>query len=328
MGACLVSLQGHTEGVYRVLALADGRILSCAGDGSLRMWDGQSGACLAVMQGSDLWVDGVLELADGRVLLWSRWLKGNVSVLSIWDGRSGSRPTLLEGHRDVVCGAVELPAKKSVLSWARDGSMRLWDDLLGVCLATLHGHTRRVNGVRVLRDGRVLSWSEDGTLRLWEADRGACLATMKGHTGDVHGALVLSDGRLLSWSEDGTLRLWDGQTGACLDGVLEDEAPTRHPEWLHARAGACNSVCVAHDFFLSSSARTSRLRHKSSAGLLAAWNADSNANALYLWPNGTAVVTQDNGEVCILKLHHGKRRISLAEAEELLSREGRIKKSE
>jgi hypothetical protein len=38
----------------------------------------------------------------------------------------------------------------------------------------------------------------------------------------------------------------------------------------------------------------------------------------------TVVITQANGQVCILKLHHGNRRISLAEAEELLRSQGKL----
>ncbi|MCX6876221.1 MAG: hypothetical protein NTW21_20805 [Verrucomicrobia bacterium] len=34
------------------------------------------------------------------------------------------------------------------------------------------------------------------------------------------------------------------------------------------------------------------------------------------------MVTQSNGQVCILKLHHGQRRITLAEAEAILVERG------
>ena len=58
--------------------------------------------------------------------------------------------------------------------------------------------------------------------------------------------------------------------------------------------------------------------HKNIPAILSAWNADSGAKGDCLLPDGTAVVTQANGQVCILKLYHGQRRVSLAEAEAIL----------
>jgi len=54
----------------------------------------------------------------------------------------------------------------------------------------------------------------------------------------------------------------------------------------------------------------------------ARWEADANVAGDCLLPNGTAVATQANGQVCILKLHHGQRRVSLAEAEAILAERG------
>jgi hypothetical protein len=53
--------------------------------------------------------------------------------------------------------------------------------------------------------------------------------------------------------------------------------------------------------------------------MIAAWSADAASKPRCLLPDGTAVVTQKNGQVCILKLYHGNRHISFAEAEELLA---------
>ena len=43
-----------------------------------------------------------------------------------------------------------------------------------------------------------------------------------------------------------------------------------------------------------------------------------------LQADGTLVVTQSNGQVCILKLHQGRRRITLAEAEAILVEQGGV----
>jgi WD40 repeat protein len=282
-----------------------------------------------VLEGHTSRVDGALALSDGRLLSWS-W---DDKTLRLWDGQSEACLAVLKGHTDHVRGALELRDGR-LLSWSGDKTLRLWDDQSGVCLAVLEGHTEYILGALELSDGRLLSWSgDDKTLRLWAGQSGACLAVLEGHTSRVDGALALSDGRLLSWSwDDKTLRLWDGQSGACLEVIPEDQVVRQHPEWLHALEKASNAArvfdggflafsVVFGNFFVNSSARAAYLRHK--ARSLAAWNADSDVDSRNLSPDGTLVVTQANGQVCILKLHHGNRRVSLAEVEEILAKQMR-----
>lgn len=51
---------------------------------------------------------------------------------------------------------------------------------------------------------------------------------------------------------------------------------------------------------------------------LTVWQAESATEARLLQPDGTHVVREANVQVCILKLRHGNRRVTLAEAEEIL----------
>ena len=213
-----------------------------------------------------------------------------------------------------------------ILSWSSDNTLRLWDGQSGQCLKVLEGHSNSVLGALALNDGRILSWSWDKTLRLWDGQSGQCLKVLEGHSISVDGALALNDGRILSWSEDNTLRLWDGQSGQCLEVVTEADAPRLHPEWLHAWAKVKRPQCVFHNFYGRSRLRSSSLHHQTISHPLAAWQADSETDPHCLSPDGTLVTTQANGQVCFLKLHHGNRRISLAEAEVLLARE--MKKAE
>ncbi|MCH7227939.1 hypothetical protein, partial [Haloferula sp. A504] len=139
------------------------------------------------------------------------------------------------------------------------------------------------------------------------------------HSSGVRGARELADGRILSWSWDKRLRLWNGQSGECLEIVAQADAANLHPEWLHARFLKESPDAVAGDFHAISSKRSAHLRHKNTPSPLAAWNAESDSEAPLLFPDGTAVVTQQNGQVCILKLYHGNRRVTLEEVEKSLA---------
>jgi len=302
----------------RFLALADGRLLSWSSEPVLRLWDSAKGIPLAVLEGHTGWVHGALALPDGRILSWSE-----DNTLRLWDGLSGAPLAVLEGHSFGVEGALAL-ADGRLLSWSQDRTFRLWDGGGGALLAISAGPTDSMYGnpdfgALALPNGRLLSWSDDKTLRLWDGRNGAPLAVLKGHSDGVTGAQALLDGRLLSWSwKDRTLRLWDGDSGTCLEVAPDEELAIHHPEWLHARTKAEHPRTVVGDFFATSAERTTWLRHKTSTLAIASWQAESESGTLCLLPDGTLVVGQKNGHVCILKLYHGRRRMTLAGVRDLL----------
>ncbi len=215
---CLRVLEGHTSGVGGATTLADGRIISWAGD-DIRLWS-REGAPLAILKGHSDAVLGARGLADGRILSWS-W----DNTLRLWSSK-GTPLTTLEGHVENVAGAAVL-ADGRILAWASD-ELHLWSPE-GALLCTFEGHADWVTGAATFADGGILSWSSDGkTLHLWSPE-GIPLARLEGHTDNCKGATVLPDGRILSWSEDKTLRLWsrEGTPLATLEG---------HSYWVYGAA--------------------------------------------------------------------------------------------
>ncbi|MBI5249111.1 MAG: TIR domain-containing protein [Desulfomonile tiedjei] len=319
------SLEGHNNYVWGTLVLSDKRILSWSEDNTLRIWDSQSGACIAVLVGHTGRIEDVRVLREGKLLSSSE--DGSIRL---WDFQNGACLAELGGHSRGVKGIREL-ANGRLLSWAGDTTLRIWDSQSGARLAMLEGHTQFVAGALELADGKLLSWARcpelnwdwrddepDCTLRLWDSQTGASVAVFEGHTREIEGAKQLEDGRVLSWAEDNTFRLWDVQIGACLEVVPKDQVGHQHPDWLHPRGKAWHSGSVFQDFAADSSARAAYLRHRALARPVACWSADSDARTRCLFPDGRMVVTLANGQVCILKLQHGERRVSLADAEALL----------
>ena len=70
-----------------------------------------------------------------------------------------------------------------MVSASHDQTLRVWDPDRGESLRTLAGHSRWVNRVAVLSDGRVVSTSYDKTLRVWDPDSGEALATFVAEEG-------------------------------------------------------------------------------------------------------------------------------------------------
>jgi CHAT domain/WD domain, G-beta repeat len=119
-----------------------------------------------------------------------------------------------------------------VVSASKDKTLKVWELASRRQVATLAGHTDRVNACAVTRDGRrAVSSSDDHTLKLWELGSGQAVATLAGHTAGVLACAVTPDGRhVVSASLDETLRLWElgsGQAVATLAG---------HTSWVTACA--------------------------------------------------------------------------------------------
>ena len=211
--------QGVVNGVCRIL-VADRELLASAGaDGTVRIWDPETGLQRAAMGGHPAGVWSVCPVTvAGDVLLASAGADGTVRI---WDPETGSQRIMMEGHRDWVYSVCHLTVAGEGLlaSGSADGTVRVWDPQSGRERAVLEGHRGVVNGVcSVLVAGRELlaSVGADGTVRVWDPHSGRERAVLEGHRGVVIGVCsVLLAGRelLASVGTDGTVRIWDPHTG-------------------------------------------------------------------------------------------------------------------
>jgi len=138
-GACLRTLEGHSDGVNSVSVSADGRrAVSGSRDKTLRVWDLETGACLRTLEGHSDEVLSVSVSPDGR-----RAVSGSDDrTVRVWDLETGACLRTLEGHR-----------------------------------RTLEGHRRGVSSVSVSPDGRrAVSGSYGNIVRVWDLETGVCLA--------------------------------------------------------------------------------------------------------------------------------------------------------
>ena len=221
-GRRIVRLSGHSTGVEGAAELPGGRLLTWSSDRTVRVWSMEP-ALLARIAEIDAanhdpdeheqFVAGTRQLDDGRILSWSK-----DTTLRLW-GAEGVE-SMFRGHSGGVDGARILGGEDRVVSWGDDYTIRIWRLSSGELLHTLDGHSKKIQGVRLLPDRQMLSWSSDYTLRIWDVDSGAERAVLKGHKKLVKGADRLKDGRILSWGSDGTVRLWadDGAPLLALEG--------------------------------------------------------------------------------------------------------------
>lgn len=76
----MMTLEGHTNRVNRIIQLIDGRLVSYSGDTKIKIWDTISGRCLMTQEGHTNWVRCIIQLNDGRLVSCS-----DDKTLRIWD---------------------------------------------------------------------------------------------------------------------------------------------------------------------------------------------------------------------------------------------------
>jgi WD40 repeat protein len=217
-------------------------ILSWSSDGTVRLWNAETGQQIGPAMKHDGPVYGaVLTKDESRILSWCTTSGlGPGNTLRLWDVATGQQIAAMS-HDRVVVGARLLSGDTRILSWSaspfgspkitpeKDDSLRLWDVATGQQIGPAMRHDGWIMGAVLTNDERrILSWSgslgSDNTLRLWDPTTGQQVGPAMKHDGPVAGAVLTKDGRrVLSWSDDHTLRLWDVATGQQIGLALKHE---------------------------------------------------------------------------------------------------------
>ncbi len=214
----------HELGVNAVALTPEGRAISGAADGTVRVWDMLSGRQLLVIDEAEQGAWAVAVSADGE-----RIAAGcKDGVIREFSASDGSLIRELEGHLGYIRAVAYMPeaatdgASISLLSAAGDGTLRAWGPageeplhILEGDLFAEDGHRGGVLATAISTDGtQALSGGRDGTVRLWDLQTGAQQTVLRGHRGWVEAVAFAGDtGQILSASRDGTVRRWDASTG-------------------------------------------------------------------------------------------------------------------
>jgi WD40 repeat protein len=247
IGQLRFSVTGPSSPVSAVAVTPDSRhAVSASRNGSLRVWDLQTGQLLSTLVAQESSVNAVVLELDGpqdenrpvQVALPIEVSAVAVSsngrhalsgcydqTLRLWDLQTGQLLRTFVGHEDKVSAVVITAGGRQALSASHDRTLKLWDLQTGQLLSTLAGHEDGVSAVAVTPDGRhAISASGDRTLKLWDLTASQLIHTTTGHEAEVSSMAVTDDGRhALSASHDHTLRLWDLATGQPLRSFTDHD---------------------------------------------------------------------------------------------------------
>ncbi|KAG0055387.1 hypothetical protein BGZ83_008779 [Gryganskiella cystojenkinii] len=181
-------------------------------NGTVQLWDGQTGARSSLLTGHTGVVVTVTYSPNGQQIA----LGTHDGKVWLWDAQTGTYGPVLSGHTACIRCVRYSPNGQQIASTGFDNVVRLWEAQTGVPGPILTGHTGPVEDITYLQNGRLIaSSSADKTVRLWDIQTGISGPIMIGHDDHVKSVAWSPNGQqILSGSDDHTVRLWDALTGA------------------------------------------------------------------------------------------------------------------
>lgn len=209
--------------VSSVALTRDGKkALSGGGDGTMRLWDAQTGQCLRTFEVSDSrCVRGVGITPDGKKAV-SGSEDGILKCWNLVDGRCLSTLTGKKTRGYLQC--LDLSSDGCLILCGGNRDLQLWDLPTGRLVRTINTHedvdhvAYQIYDVQLRKDHDLaLSASAEGSVKLWDLKSGTCRGILRGHESGVASATFDSGcQRVLSSGWDQIVRLWDVQAKECI----------------------------------------------------------------------------------------------------------------
>ena len=176
-----------------------GRMCSGAGDSTARVWDCHTQTPLYTLTGHTNWVLCVSYSPCGSMIA-----TGSMdNTVRLWDSALGKciGNTTLKGHSKWISSLTWEPLhlispgqRPRLASGSKDGTVRVWDTTLRVCVMTMGGHTNAVSCIKWSGSNIIYSGSHDKTIRAWDIPAGGrCIQILKSHAHWVNHLSTSSD---------------------------------------------------------------------------------------------------------------------------------------
>ncbi|XP_054703135.1 notchless protein homolog 1 isoform X2 [Grus americana] len=191
---CTSSLEGHTEAVISVAFSPTGKYEGLAAGGGLSSgrcppWGTMLSQALFPLPGT--WRAALETPPSASGTSARRRHSSRPKVTGTGCSASPGRPTARSWPR--AARTARNPECRYLASASKDGSIRIWDTLMGKCDKILTSHTQSVTCVKWGGDGLLYSSSQDRTIKVWRSQDGVLCRTLQGHAHWVNTMALSTD---------------------------------------------------------------------------------------------------------------------------------------
>jgi RNA polymerase sigma factor (sigma-70 family) len=208
----LHTLKGHHGQMAFSLSFSpDGKRLASGGmDGTVLLWDAETGRQYRKIQSGDGWFHAVAFSPDRRSLI-AGSTNGRIQT---WDVASGQERFVFDGHAAGVARVALSPDGKTVATASADRTVRLWDLAAARTTRVLRGFDKGVYHVDFAPDGkRLVTSGGDGSVRLWDVASGTEARRLSAPGSSWHSQAGYSpSGKMIATANVSRIRLWDAST--------------------------------------------------------------------------------------------------------------------
>nr|XP_006994908.1 telomerase protein component 1 [Peromyscus maniculatus bairdii] len=201
----------HRDWVTGCAWTKDNLLVSCSSDGSVGLWDPESGQQLGQFLGHQSAVSTVAAVEEHIVSV------SRDGTLKVWD-RQGVELTSIPAHSGPIsqCAAALEPrpagqpgSELLVVTVGLDGATKLWHPLLVCQMRTLQGHSGPVTAAAASEASGLLLTSDNSSVHLWQIPKEADDTHKPGSSVVITAVAWAPDGSLaVSGNEAGELTLW------------------------------------------------------------------------------------------------------------------------
>jgi len=200
-------LKGHKGGVERATFTPDGKRIATGGDdGTVRIWNTETGAPILVIQAHKRAVNSVAFSPDGWLLVTasgSRISETGGRTVRVWDAGSGKLLHELKLIQGYAVDAKFSHDGKFVVTADSEGFALVWDASSGKLKMVLQGHAAGLTHASFAPDDRsVFTSSSDWKAAKWDLASGRPVRVYLHHS-DVYGLALSADGKFAATAERG-----------------------------------------------------------------------------------------------------------------------------
>ncbi|KAH9496900.1 hypothetical protein Btru_010103 [Bulinus truncatus] len=193
------------------LASMHGLIVTGCGNGSIEVWEAETGQLRFQNNIHESGVTGLCVVANKIV---AARLDGTLDFLEMETFRN---PAIIQVPFHAQSTRQNMGHARSYSSGSND-CIKMWDEVIRCAgVTTCRAHQLPINVIHCA-GGRIVTASQDHTLKVFRLDNALCLYTLHGHEASVSALCLdqVAPFSAVSGSVDGTIRMWDLLTGTCI----------------------------------------------------------------------------------------------------------------